>query len=402
MLKTAFTFFISFALLMSASAQSLQSGFYLCESHGQIRNITSAAHGTIAFSVANNAETSVEIWKYNSFASGSDDNVSTLIPGASVLSGRWLKVSASGTSTNAANWFASGSTNSALSGNAWLNSLTATGTVAAANLDIGASGTAGLITLFDTDADHSASLSPNPTTTTDVNAQLPAAPVAGIVQATVSGVTNWVLSASTDIGAATATTASPGDNDTSVATTAFVTAAVSAGGGGALSHFYNSPFLGPTNTVTETTIFTNSAAIPANAIGTNKTYFLHIRTANYNTSGVAKNLTLKVYVNGSVVYQDTSNNLADSSTALPGILDMWVQAAGSTSAQDITIRHAISAAGASTTGVGEFGNNQQQTQTMGATGAADSTSAIGIGITMTLSATGACSVLAKGGFDEVH
>jgi hypothetical protein len=144
---------------------------------------------------------------------------------------------------------------------------------------------AGSLDLGDSDGSHFFSIRPNGTTTTSVNLQGPAAPFAGYVQWSVSGTNNWIPSqvafgvgllgsdgsnvpvdvdteaeletalggvdvvtvttdditsanlrtalsdesgtgaavfAGGDIGAATATTPSSGDNDTSVATTAFV------------------------------------------------------------------------------------------------------------------------------------------------------------------------------------
>jgi hypothetical protein len=79
-----------------------------------------------------------------------------------------------------------------VSATAYLASLIVTNSI-----DVGTAGTAGIITLYDTDADHSGSISPNGVTTTDVNMQLPAAPFNGMVKGSVSSTTNWILSQAT-------------------------------------------------------------------------------------------------------------------------------------------------------------------------------------------------------------
>lgn len=62
---------------------------------------------------------------------------------------------------------------------------------------VGSSGTAGRVTVLDTDGSNSASVSADPTTTTDVNMRLPAAPFSGLLKGTVSGTTNWIISQAT-------------------------------------------------------------------------------------------------------------------------------------------------------------------------------------------------------------
>lgn len=184
--------------------------------------------------------------------------------------------------------------------------------------------------------------------------------------------------------------------------TSVTTNAAPAGGGVSVLSYSTSP-IGPTNTVTETTIFTNT--ISANAMGTQKAYFVHLPLDIFNNSGSAATFTLKVYHGGTVIYQDTSGNVAAQAAHYPAWLELRLQNAGSASAQQFYGFFALGASGSATTGIGELGNgaNPQFCATIGGSGSKDTTSAQGFGVTVTLStANSNYAIKALAANDEIH
>lgn len=214
-----------------------------------------------------------------------------------------------------------------------------------------------------------------------------------------------------NLGSATATTQSPGDNSTKVATTAFVTAAVGAGGGGSLTTnnvvyplSYSYTDTGPTNSTTETTIWTNT--IPANAMGTNRLLETVLCLDVFNNSGSSQTTSIiKVYSGSTVIYQDTIATIQNLANHIPTMLKLYFGASGSTSSQKLYLEWFGGGNGTSTTGVGEFGNilNPAGGQTVvSATSSVDTSVARGFGVTITLgNANANYAILCRRGQDRI-
>lgn len=150
--------------------------------------------------------------------------------------------------------------------------------------------------------------------------------------------------------------------------------------------------LGVTNSTTETTIYTNY--IPAGVLGTTRSAEVKIRGEAFNNPGGAATATwtLKVYVGGVVIYEDTSGTMADAANKGPFHITMTFQAPDSTTGLDMIglAVFSVTTAPAATTGSGNFTTDEQlSSAAISGISTASTTTNLPLRVTATLSAADA-------------
>lgn len=195
--------------------------------------------------------------------------------------------------------------------------------------------------------------------------------------------TGELIFAGGNIGAATATTPSQGDNDTSVATTAFVTAAISSS---LLTS--DSTVITVSNTVTATTIYTNASFLTAGILSTNKHIEIRISGIAFNDTGGTSNITFNFFLNGSSVLTGLGS-YTDANTGQYGVDLIWsiYPRDNSTGQQWHTFKIHNSTTTANGSGFGLL-NSSALWGYMHDTTAVDSTAAMTVGVSATPSTGG--------------
>lgn len=399
MTKKSFLLLALSFLLQCYAAQT--PVLFQTQSRQQIRDIPNPSDGNMAFVVPNNgAPNTIETWQLVSTSAASDDGVNILRP--TIGTGRWYKLSSgsggsgdfTGPSSSTNNNLVSFSGTTGKTGQDSGISTDGSGGIIAQKVTVAGSGSPSLVM---TNGSYTFTLAPNGSQAASVALLGPASGFAGLAGWDNSSGTMTMRAAT--LADATNVLALTGSTSTflrSDGTQAAPTAGLSV-----LS--YQTTATGPSNTVTETTIFTNT--ITGGTMGTQKAYVLHLPIDIFNNSGSARTFTLKVYHGGTVIYNDASGNIAAQSAHYPAYLEMRLQNTGSASAQAFYGFFALGAADAATTGIGGIGNgaNPQFCATIGGTSSKDTSSAQGFGVTVTLSAADAnYAIKALAANDEIH
>jgi hypothetical protein len=239
------------------------------------------------------------------------------------------------------------------------------------------SSVAGQLSLGVTNTSYTLTLTPS--TSQAANVRLFMGSGAGVWLSTVSG-TNETLSRVALSG-----------NSTDALLGTGVFGAVSGGSGlttnsGVYFLSHSTSVVGPTNSTTETSIWTNT--IPANAMGTDRSLETQLLLDVFNNSGSGQTTSiLKVYSGSTVIYQDTIATIQNLANHIPCTLTTWFGAQGSTSSQICFVQWQGGGSGTSTTGIGEFGNilnPQGGFTTVYSNSSVDTSVARGFGVTITL------------------